>query len=141
MIVRWPGQVPAGRVSDHRWAMWDVLPTLADLAGARAPSGIDGLDMAPALTGRGTAPEHDHLYWEFHEQGGKQGLIRGEWKAVRLNLIKNPDAPVELYDLAHDPGEQHDVAAQHPEVAREMKEIMVREHTDSQTFPDLNEVR
>jgi arylsulfatase A-like enzyme len=141
MIVRWPGQVPAGRVSDHRWAMWDVLPTLADLAGARAPRGIDGLDMAAALTGRGKAPEHGHLYWEFHEQGGKQGLIRGEWKAVRLNLIRNPDAPVELYDLARDPGEQHDVAAQHPDIASEMREIMVREHTDSQTFPDLNAVR
>jgi arylsulfatase A-like enzyme len=97
--------------------------------------------MAAALTGRGTAPEHDHLYWEFHEQGGKQGLIRGDWKAVRLNLIRNPDAPVELYDLAHDPGEQHDLAARHPDIAREMKEIMVREHTDSQTFPDLNDVR
>jgi arylsulfatase A-like enzyme len=141
MIARWPGRVPAGATSDHVWAMWDVFPTFAALAGAKVHAGIDGLDMTAALTGKGTAPQHDHLYWEFHELGGKQAVRRGNWKAVRLGLIKNPDAPVELYDLSTDPGETRDLAAQHPDVARELKAIMVREHVDSTLFPDLNAIR
>jgi arylsulfatase A-like enzyme len=141
MIARWPGRVPAGATSDHVWAMWDIFPTFATLAGAKVPSGLDGLDMTAALTGTGSAPVHDHLYWEFHEQGGKQAVRKGHWKGVRLGLIANPDAPVELYDLASDPGETRDLAAQHPDIARELKEIMVREHVDSTLFPDLNAIR
>jgi arylsulfatase A-like enzyme len=141
MIVWGPGRIPAGRVSDHVWALWDVLPTLAELTGARTPQGIDGRSMAAALTGRRGAPEHDFLYWEFHEQGGKQAVRRGEWKAVRLNVAKHPDAPIELYDLASDPGEAHDVATQHPEIVREMQALMARAHTDSDVFPSLNGVQ
>ena len=51
MIVRWPGNVAAGTVNDHVWAFWDVLPTLADLAGASPPAGLDGIDMTAALLG------------------------------------------------------------------------------------------
>jgi hypothetical protein len=51
------------------------------------------------LTGKGKAPQHDFLYWEFHEQGGKQAVRQGKWKAIRFNVIENPNAPVELYDL------------------------------------------
>jgi arylsulfatase A len=140
MLVRWPGRVPAGSTSDHVWTLWDVLPTLAGLAGARAPDGIDGLDMTNAFTRGGPAPQHEHLYWEFHEQGGKQAVRMGDWKAVRLDVIRNPRAPTELYDLSTDLAEEHDVAAQHPEIVREMEAIMVRERTASELFPALNGV-
>jgi arylsulfatase A-like enzyme len=81
---------------------------------------------------------HPELYWEFHEQGGKQAARSGRWKAVRLNVIADPRAPLELYDLATDPGEAHDVAASHPAVVREMEAILAREHTPSAVFPTLN---
>ena len=67
--------------------------------------------MARALRGE-QQPAHDFLYWEFHERGFQQAVRMGRWKAVRLKK----DAPLELYDLAADPGEQHDVAAANPEV-------------------------
>jgi arylsulfatase A len=137
MIAWGPGLVPAGRTSDHVWTMWDVLPTLAGFARARAPVGIDGVDMGAALRG-GVAPLHPFLYWEFHEQGGKQAVRQGDWKAVRLDVIANRQAPLELYDLASDPGEQRDVAAAHPEIVREMERIMAREHAPSTTFPALD---
>jgi arylsulfatase A len=140
MLVWAPGQVPAGHSSDHVWTLWDVLPTLAGLAGVQPPQGIDGLDMTSAFTGRGTPPRHPHLYWEFHEQGGKQAVRRGDWKAVRLDVVRNPRGPIELYDLATDPGEQRDIAAQHPEIVRQMEAIMVGERTDSELFPALNVV-
>ena len=95
MIARWPGTIPAGRVSDHAWAHWDMLPTLAELAGATTPAGIDGVSMARALAGQ-PQPTHEFMYWEFHERGFQQAVRMGQWKAVRLKK----DAPLELYDLA-----------------------------------------
>jgi arylsulfatase A len=140
MLVWGPGRVPSGLVSDHVWTLWDVMPTLAGLAGARVPEGIDGLDMASSFTARGPAPQHEHLYWEFHEQGGKQAVRKGDWKAVRLDIVRNPRAPIELYDLAADLAEQHDIAVLHPEIVREMEEIMVRDRTASELFPALDVV-
>jgi arylsulfatase A-like enzyme len=140
MLVWAPGRVPAGRTSNHVWTLWDALPTLAGLAGAPVPDHIDGLDMANALTARAPAPQREFLYWEFHEQGGKQAVRLGDWKAVRLDVTSNPRAPIELYDLAVDPGEQRDVAAQHPRIVRDLEAIMIREHTNSAVFPALNGV-
>jgi len=141
MIAWGPGQVPAGRVSDHVWALWDVMPTLAELTGARSPAGIDGISVAPAVTGQGVAKEHDFLYWEFHEQGGKQAVRRGDWKAVRLNVVANPAAVAELYDLAADPAERQNVADANPELVRELMAVMAREHTPSDVFPALDGAR
>jgi arylsulfatase A-like enzyme len=131
MIVRWPGHVPAGTVSDHVWAFWDVLPTLAELAGARAPSGIDGLSMVSALTGDREPPRHEFLYWEFHEGGFKQAVRAGDWKAVRLR----PGGPLELYDLRADPGETRDLAADHPEVVARIETYLKAARVDSPDFP------
>src|SRR5205085_8869768 len=72
MIARWPGKIKAGTVSDQVWAFWDFLPTAADLAGAKAPDGLDGISVAPTLLGRGEQKQHEALYWEFHERGFQQ---------------------------------------------------------------------
>ena len=102
MVARWVGTIPAGRVSYHEWAHWDMLPTLAELAGAKTPAGIDGMSMARALKGQ-QQPAQDFMYWEFHERGFQQAVRMGHWKAVRLKK----DAPLELYDLPNDSIEQH----------------------------------
>jgi arylsulfatase A-like enzyme len=143
MIAWGPGRIPAGRVSELVWAMWDLFPTLASLSGAdpkrlEVPGGLDGLDMTAALTGRGEAPRHEYLYWEFHEEGGKQAVREGRWKAVRLNAAKDPEAPLELYDLESDPGEARNLARAHPEIVERMSGIMKRAHTPSALFPDLD---
>ncbi len=82
MIARWTGTIPGGHVSPHQWAHWDLLPTLAELTGARTPQGIDGLSMSRALRGQ-QQPGHDFLYWEFHERGFQQAVRMGDWKAVQ----------------------------------------------------------
>lgn len=135
-IAHWPGRVEAGTVSDHPSAFWDFLPTAAELAGVEPPSGIDGISYLPALLGRDAEQEeHDYLYWEFPAQGGKQAVRAGRWKAVRLQVRKNPDGPIELYDLETDIGEEHDVAAEHPDLVGRMNEIMQRARTESDIFP------
>ena len=78
---------------------------------------------------------HDHLYWEFHAQGGKQAVRKGNWKAVRLNYYDKKKTKVELYDLEEDPTETNDVATEFPEIVQEMINIMDEEHTDNDVFP------
>jgi arylsulfatase A-like enzyme len=131
MIVRWPGKVPSGKVSDQVWAFWDFLPTAAQLAGAKAPEGIDGISMLPAIVGQRQPQQHEYLYWEFHELGFKQGIRMGDWKAVKLGV----GAPVELYDLAHDAGETRNIAADHPDIVAKMTPLFTSARVDSPDWP------
>jgi arylsulfatase A-like enzyme len=130
MIVRWPGKVKAGAVSDFAWAFWDFLPTASELAGTKAPAGVDGVSVAPTLLGRPQKP-HDYLYWEFHEGGFKQAVRIGDWKGVRLGTKQ----PVELYDLKSDLGEKNNVAAAHKDVVARIEKLMSSARVDSADFP------
>ncbi len=136
LIARWPGRIAAGSGSDHVCAFWDFLPTSCELAGVPAPQGIDGLSFLPTLLGQSDRQQmHPYLYWEFHEQGKKQAVRMGDWKGVRLNVAKDPNVPIELYNLADDVGEEHDVAAQHPEIVRQIAAIMASARTPSEHWP------
>jgi arylsulfatase A-like enzyme len=128
MIVRWPGRVPAKRVSRATWAFWDFLPTCAALTGAELPAGaaLDGLPVARLLLG-GDAPRREYLYWELTRGRFSQAARFGNMKAVRAGI----EEPIELYDLARDPGEQRDVAAKYPTLAVAAGEILRAAHTDA----------
>jgi arylsulfatase A-like enzyme len=130
MIVRWPGHIKPG-TSDLVWAFWDFPPTAAELAGGKAPERIDGLSVAPTLLGKGEQKRHEFLYWEFHENGSKQAVRTGDWKTIRLTS----SGPLELYDLAKDLGEKHDVAAQHPGIVAKVAEYMKTARTESEPWP------
>jgi arylsulfatase A-like enzyme len=130
MIAWWTGTIPAGRVSDHVWAHWDVLPTLAELAGARTPAGLDGMPMGRALRGE-SQPTHPFLYWEFHERGFQQAVRMNRWKAVRLKA----GSPLDLYDLEADLSEQRDVAAANPEIVAKIESYLQTARTASDRWP------
>ncbi|KAA0991197.1 arylsulfatase [Dyadobacter aurulentus] len=133
--ARWPGVIKPGSKSDYIGAFWDILPTFAELAQAATPRGIDGISFTDALKGRPGQKKHGYLYWEFHEQGGKQAVRQGNWKAVRLKAAGNPDALVELYDLSKDPAETTNLTPQFPDKAKELGQIMNRAHVASTVFP------
>ncbi|WP_317235863.1 sulfatase/phosphatase domain-containing protein [Niabella hibiscisoli] len=139
-IAWWPGTIKAGRQSDFAGAFWDLLPTFADLADVKVTSPTDGISIVPELKGR-QQKKHDYLYWEFHEQGGKQAVRMGKWKGIRLNAMTHSDGPVALYDLKSDPAEQHDIAAAHPEIAARIAAIMKKEHIENEDFPFLRILR
>ena len=130
MIARWVGAIPAGKVSDHPWAHWDMLPTLAEISGARVAGGLDGVSMARALRGE-RQPQHDFLYWEFHERGFHQAVRMGNWKAVRLGA----GTPLELYDLAADPREAHNVAADNAAVVARIESYLRTARSPSERWP------
>ena len=130
MIVRWPNTIKPGRVRDDVWAFWDFLPTAAELAGAQAPTGLDGISVAPALLG-GRQEAHPFLYWEFHERGFTRAVRMGDWKAVSLGS----DKPIELYDLKTDVGEMQDVAGKHPEIVKRIDDYLRTARTESEHWP------
>lgn len=132
-IARWPGTVPAGRVADEPWAFWDFLPTAAELAGTKVPADCktDGLSLVAHLKG-GPAPKRDAFYWELHEgQKPIQAVRFGDWKAVK----NGPKAKIELYDLAKDPGERNNLAADQADLVQKAAALMKSHHSPSADWP------
>ncbi len=134
MIAWYPEKIAKGSSTDHISAFWDILPTVAELAGSDLPNNIDGISLLPTMFDSGEQKVHDYLYWEFHEKGGRIAIRKGKWKAVRYNVLRNPNSPVQLYDLSTDAGEQNNIAEQYPEIAGEMEEIMKNARTPSDVF-------
>ena len=132
MIARWPDKVPAGKVSDQMWAFWDVMPTLAELAGLPAPPNIDGISMLPALLGK-KQKSHKYLYWDYGHvrKTFKQALRIDNFKAVRIGL----ENPTELYDLKKDPGETKNIAGKHPKIVKKIEGLMKEAYGYSTDYP------
>jgi arylsulfatase A len=140
MLAWWPGKIKPGSVSDHISGFQDMMPTFAELAGAQPPPQIDGISMVPELLGRpDQQKKHEYLYWEFHERGGRQAVRMDKWKAVRLNVRQNRDAPIELYDLEEDISEQYNLANRYPDIVEKMDRIIREAHIPSQLFPLFDE--
>jgi arylsulfatase A-like enzyme len=131
MIASWPGKIQAGSQSDHISAFWDFLPTLAEIIERPLPTPVDGISMLPALLGRAGQRQHDYLYWEFPAKGGRVAIRKGNWKGVRYNASKDPNSPLELYDLSVDRGETNNIADKYPEVAAELNDLLIQARTEA----------
>ena len=151
-IIRWPGHIEAGSESDLPFAFYDLMPTFCDIAGisnyeqryrrpqpavtlqeedgvtTTRPDYFDGISILPTLLGMDEHQKrHDHLYWEFHETD-MLGVRRDDWKLV----VRRGKAA--LYNLADDPHEDHDLAAEHPDILRQLINIIYEEHTENPLF-------
>jgi arylsulfatase A len=135
-IANWKGAIKAGVTNDQPAAWWDLFPTFQQLANILVWKNIDGISIVPTLTGQ-PQPSHEYFYWEFHEQGGKQAVRWGNWKGVRLNVSTVKDGPIELYDLKNDPAEQKNIAADHPEVVKQIAAYMEQAHLSDPNWPVL----
>ncbi len=139
-IVRWPGQIPAGKVDDETIISGvDLLPTFCSLAGAELNKNlkIDGQDMTKAFMGEMVERENP-LMWEYrfspwgrHIQNSPALAIRaGDWK-----LMMNPDGGrIELYNLKENPCEVDNLANEYPDVAKRMSTLLLKWHN---SLPDV----
>ena len=122
MISRWPRKIKPASVNDHTVYFADIMPSLAELAGAEPPQSIDGISVLPTLMGEDASGrrqrKHEYLYWEL--ASGKrlaQAVRMGDWKAIRAG----DGDPLELFDLSRDIAEQHNLAAHHPEIIQRIE--------------------
>jgi arylsulfatase A-like enzyme len=129
LIVNQPGRVPARQV-DNQVYFPDFMPTLAALTGSTdALPQTDGMDVSPLFFGGSADTDHRYLYWEFP---GKQRAVRyGEWKCVTVKK----GAPLELYHISEDPLEQHNLAAEYPEIVQRLDSLGHAMRTPSPNYP------
>jgi arylsulfatase A-like enzyme len=134
-IVRWPGRIKPGTTSALPGYFPDMMPTLAEFAGAtpHLPK-TDGVSIAPTLLGKPGQKKHEFLYWESadgNQRIAQQAVRMDDWKAVRGKTAKD----WELYNLKSDPKETTNVSAQHADVMEKIHAIIMREHTPERKYP------
>jgi arylsulfatase A-like enzyme len=125
-IAYWRGTILPGQTSDLISAQYDMMATFAQLIDGKANSDTDGLSIAPTLLGKGKQEQHKYLLWEYPERGGQQAVRMGNWKGIRTNVEKNPNAPIQLFDLSKDINETDDVAREHPNVVVKIKAALAQ---------------
>ncbi len=131
LLARWPRVIEPKSISAHVSAHWDMMPTFCDIAGIKTPENTDGLSILPTLTGKGEQKQHEYLYWEFYESGGKKAVRFGDWKGLQNNIGNDPHSPIEIYRLLDDPAEQNDLSANYPDLVEKVKAYFSEAHTDS----------
>ena len=135
-LAYWPTKIKQS-VEHDPYALWDMYPTFLELAKIPVTETIDGISLVPTLLNKRKQKKHGYFYWEFHENNGRQAVLWGKWKAVRLNVNEEMDAPVELYDLSTDPSEQNNLAANYPAVVQKIKQLMKEAHSSNRDWPLL----
>lgn len=135
MLVSWPSVIAPKSKTNHVSAFWDVFPTLTDIIGAKTPNNLDGISFLPTLIGNNDEQnQHEYLYWEFHEKGGRQAVRMGNWKAVKYNVFKNSKNNLKLFNLEVDPGEKNDISSQYPDLIKKFEIILKEARTQSSIF-------
>ena len=125
LVMRWPRMITkdstlrAGTNSEQVVDITDLLPTFCDLAGTTTPLGIDGVSIAPTLTGNGVQRQREFV---IHEAGNGQSIIRGRYK-----LVRGSKSDVQLYDLEDDPSESHNIVAKHPQLVKKLTTLLIGE--------------
>ncbi len=135
-IVSMPGSVPENKTNQTIGYFADIYPSLMDIVSNQKVENVDGISLKEVFLKNKYLRNERVLYWEFHEEGGKQAVRLGRWKGVRLDVHKlGFHDNIELYDLKTDSMELYNMAIQKPEIIKRIKEIMLKEHVVSEQFP------
>jgi arylsulfatase A-like enzyme len=127
LVIRWPAKIKhdsflkAGTSTNKVVDVTDLFPTFCEIAGVKPPTGIDGVSIAPMLTGVGVQKDREFL---IHEAKNGKSIIRGNHKLIRHKET------LTLYDLETDHSEQNNIAAKHPELVKELDALMLGERVE-----------
>ena len=133
-IAYQPGVTKPGTVNEMPGAFWDLYPTFLQIANVSSIIQTDGISLLPSLKGQ-KQQQHSYLYWELHESGGKQALRLGNWKGVKLNVSRNENAAIELYNLKTDPRETNNIASKNPKIVQQIETLMKQAYTANSDWP------
>jgi arylsulfatase A len=136
LIAYWKGTILPG-TTQHAAVQYDFYPLFRELAGIPATKKVDGISLLPLLLHTKKQIRHQYLYWEFHENNGRQALRWKNWKGIRLQVNKNADAPMELYDLATDAAEKNNIANRYPNIVKKIAAMMRAAHQPNKQWPLL----
>jgi arylsulfatase A-like enzyme len=134
-IAFWKGKIQSG-TTDRLAALWDLHPTFTQIAGIKNQKPSDGISIIPTLMKKANS-EHHYLYWEFHENNGRQAVRWNNWKGIKLNVSNDADAPLELYNLNDDPSEENNVAKKYPAIVARLTAMINQAHVYNKDWPLL----
>lgn len=131
-LARWPGKIPAGTTTDLVSVQYDLMATIAELVGEDVKN-TDGLSFLPTLLGIDNQKERDYIYWEYPEKRGQVAIRMGKWKGVKKDIRTSSygETPWMIFDIENDENETNNIAAHHPELAKQFDEIVKKEHQPS----------
>ncbi|GAB3005978.1 arylsulfatase [Niabella terrae] len=141
MLVRWPGHIQPASRTNLMSAFWDMMPTVADLLKIDRPEQLQGVSLLPTWLGQTGQQQHEYLYWEFHEKGGRQAIRKGAWKLVVYNVLHPEKRKIQLFNIDEDPGEKTDLAAHYPDKLRELESLMRASRIPSPRYPFVETVK
>ena len=135
LFMQWPARIPAGAVVDSPVTHLDIFTTAAAAAGAPLPEDreIDGVDLLPHVLGESPEPPHRSLFWR---EGHHQAVRHGDWKLTvgERETANGRETKRWLFNLATDPTEQQDLAAQMPDKVAELQSLL-DDHNAAQAVP------
>lgn len=136
-IFYWKGQIPAGQISSEMASTIDIFPTLIAVTGALTPEGkeFDGFNILPFLKGESASPRNDFFYFRDRVL---EAVREGEWKLRYSNerkpgLTKDDPVSPELFNMKDDPGENYNIAEDHPDKVNYLMDKMRQKTADGKS--------
>ena len=129
-VIRWPGHIPAGRVSDEIVSIMDIMVTCVQVGGGKLPDDrkIDGVNIWPLLSGESKQSGRE-VFFYHNLTGSVCGVRKGKWK-LHSEIRSGKAKPWQLFDLDADISETTDLAAKHPEVVKELHQLIQEARED-----------
>lgn len=128
LLVQWPGVLKPGAVYRQPIITMDLTATALALADAKV-EGVEGVNLLPFLSGEKTGAPNDALFWRCRTRSNNYAVRQGDWKFVHSTEGDANPGPKQkpardlLFNLAEDIGEQHDLAAKHPDKLAALKKL------------------
>lgn len=135
LLINWKNKIAPGQVNNHIGAFWDMFSTLNALASYKSTAATDGLSLLPTILKEGKQRKHAYLYWEFHEDGGRQAVLYKGWKLIKQKVKAPKDTYLELYQLEKDPQEKNNLILENKRMAKKLSKIMDIAHSESALYP------